>query len=51
MPVVNIYKQWGVVYKDTFAQERNKELPTHDFAGEDGEDTYIPSFIPKRLMT
>jgi hypothetical protein len=23
-----------------------KDLPTHDFAGENGEDTYIPSFIP-----
>lgn len=49
-PVVNIYKQWGIVCtKIPLPKNESKELPTHDFAGEDGEDTYIPSFIPKKV--
>jgi hypothetical protein len=46
-PVVNLYKQWNIVCtKIPIPKLESKELPTHDFSGENGEDTYIPSFIP-----
>ena len=46
-PVVNIYKQWNIVCTDIpFPTIEAKDLPTHDFAGNNGEDTYIPSGIP-----
>ena len=48
-PVVNIYKQWNIVCtKITFPKLEAKDLSTHDFSGVDGEDTYIPSFIPMK---
>ena len=46
-PVVNIYKQWNIVCtKIPFPKIETKELPAHDFSGSNGEDTYIPSFMP-----
>ena len=46
-PVVNIYKQWNIVCeKIPFPKIESKDLPTHDFSSIDGEDTYIPSYIP-----
>jgi hypothetical protein len=48
-PVVNLYLQWGIVAtKITTPKQEVKELPTHDFMGYDGEDTYIPSYIPRK---
>jgi hypothetical protein len=48
-PVVNLYQQWSIICtKLPQPKMESKELPTHDFAGEDGEDTYIPSFIPTK---
>ena len=46
-PTVNLYKQWNIVCtKIPLPKYEVKDLPTHDFTGENGEDTYIPSFIP-----
>ena len=46
-PVVNLYKQWGIICTELpLPKIETKDLPSHDFAGENGEDTYIPSFIP-----
>jgi hypothetical protein len=46
-PVVNIYKQWGIVCtKIPLPKYEIKDIPSHDFQGENGEDAYIPSFIP-----
>jgi len=46
-PVVNLYKQWGIVCsKMPLPKYDAKDLPSHDFSGVNGEDAYIPSFIP-----
>ena len=48
-PVVNIFKQWNIVCEQIpFPKIESKDLPTHDFASKNGEDTYIPSFIPTK---
>jgi hypothetical protein len=45
--VVNIYKQWNIVATEIPVPEiEAKDLPVHDFSGENGEDAYIPSYIP-----
>lgn len=46
--VVSIYDTFHVICQD-FPFKRNpkpKELPTRDWAGEDGLDVYVPSSIP-----
>lgn len=46
-PTVNIYKQWNIIAtKVPMPKIEAKEIPAHDFGGENGEDAYIPSFIP-----
>lgn len=46
-PTINIFMQWGIVAKEIpLPKYEVKELPSHDYIGEHGEDTYIPSFIP-----
>ena len=46
-PVVNLYKQWNIVCtKISMPKYETKDIPVVDFKGSDGDDAYIPSYIP-----
>ena len=46
-PTVNIYKQWNIVCTNMpLPKYEVKDIPVHDFNDENGDDAYIPSFMP-----